>query len=197
MRRQLTSLILFAAMLSLAQNNYTAATNHSTNASASPSGALPSQSNPSQSHPRPTAEVRADCIQNRRTICGKILQVLPEGLVVESGYTNLQQRALGRSWLVPGSILASRAPNLVESKEPASLCVGLVFLTDYPKSRRTKPKPFDYAILVGYPTGQYTYTSVGSLQRTVRRFSASLAEAVTSVVTAGTNGTSGAAAGVK
>ncbi len=123
-------------------------------------------------------EIRADCIQKRRMVCGKILQVLPEGLVVESGYTNLLQRPLGRSWLVPGTVLASRAPNLVEGNEPGSICAGLVFLTDYPKLRRTKLKPFDYVILTGYPAGQHTYTSVGTLQRTVRRFSANLSEAV-------------------
>jgi hypothetical protein len=111
-------------------------------------------------------------------ICGKILQVLPEGLIVESGYTNLLQRPLGRSWLVPGAAFASRAPSLVEGEEPESICVGLVYLTDYPKSRRKKPRPFDYVILVGYPTGQYTYISIGVVRRTIRRFSASLAEAV-------------------
>ena len=142
-------------------------------------------------------EIRTDCIQNRRLICGKILQVLPEGLVVESGYTNLLQRPLERSWLVPGTVLASRAPNLVEGKEPGSICAGLVFLTDYPKSRRTNPKPFDYVILIGYPAGQYTYASVGALQRTVRRFSASLPEAVRLNFYGVTNEAPARAAGVK
>jgi hypothetical protein len=30
-------------------------------------------------------QTRVDCIQARRTICGKILKVLPAGLVVDSG----------------------------------------------------------------------------------------------------------------
>ena len=38
--------------------------------------------------------MRTVCIQGRRSICGKILQVLPEGLVVESGYTNLLREPL-------------------------------------------------------------------------------------------------------
>jgi hypothetical protein len=54
----------------------------------------------------------------------------------------------------------------------------LVFLTDIPKSRRLKPKIYDYVIIEAYPTGQYTYTSVGSVQRTVRKFSANLEAAV-------------------
>jgi hypothetical protein len=56
--------------------------------------------------------------------------------------------------------------------------VGLVFLTDTPKSRRAKPKVLDYVVLDAFPTGQFTYNSVETIQRTVRRFSASLPVAV-------------------
>jgi hypothetical protein len=123
-------------------------------------------------------KIRADCIQGRRTICGRILKVLPGGLVVESGYTNLLRPPLDRSWLVPGTVEAAREPNLVEANEPGCVCVGLVYLTDIPKSRAAKPKPYDYVIIQGYPSGQYTYTSVGTTQRTVRRFSAILQSAI-------------------
>ena len=194
---QLSTLFLFAAMLASAQVTDAASTNPPVEISNPPSGEFSSQTNQSLSAPQRLGVIRADCIQNRRMICGRILQVLPEGLVVESGYTNLLQRPLGRSWLVPGTVLAARAPNLVESKEPASVCIGLVFLTDYPKSRRAKPEPFDYVILPGYPAGQYTYTSVGALQRTVRRFSASLSEAVRLNSQARTNDAPARAAGVK
>lgn len=142
-------------------------------------------------------QIRADCIQKRRLVCGKILQVLPEGLVVESGYANLLQRQLGRAWLVPGTVLANRVPNIMEAKEPGAICVGQVFLTNYPKSRRTMPKPFDYVILIGYPDGQYTYTSVGGLQRTLRRFSASLSAAVSLNFFSETNEATARTAGVK
>jgi hypothetical protein len=194
---RVTILFLFAAMLALGQTNDAASTNHPAEISNAPAGKVPSQAGQDRAMSQQLAEIRADCIQKRRTVCGKILQVLPEGLVVESGYTNLLQRPLGRSWLVPGTVLASRAPNLVEGKEPASICAGLVFLTDYPKSRRANPKPFDYVILVGYPAGQYTYTSVGALQRTVRRFSASLSEAVRLNFNAVTNEAPARAAEVK
>ena len=122
--------------------------------------------------------MRAVCINGRRSICGKVLKILPDGLVIESGYTNLLRKPLDRSWLIPGTVTASRAPNLVEGNEPGVVCVGFVVLTNLPKSRRAKPNPYDYVILEAYPAGQYTYTSVGSLQRTVRRFSASLEAAV-------------------
>ena len=123
-------------------------------------------------------KIREECIQGRRTICGRILKVLPDGLVVESGYTNLLRPPLDKSWLAPGTVQATRAPNLVEANEPGCVCVGLVFLTDIPKSRSAKPKPYDYIVIQGYPAGQYTYTSVGTTQRTVRRFSALLQTAI-------------------
>ncbi|HEY3861252.1 MAG TPA: hypothetical protein VGO59_05125 [Verrucomicrobiae bacterium] len=128
--------------------------------------------------------VRTNCIQGRRIICGKILKVLPEGLVVDSGYTNLMRHPLDASWLLPGTVAAERAPNLVEKNEPDCVCVGLVYLTDLPKKPKTKPKPFDYVVLEGYPAGRFTYTSVGTIQRTVRRFSASLNEAVRTALNA-------------
>jgi hypothetical protein len=123
-------------------------------------------------------KIRTECIQGRRTICGRILKVLPEGLVVESGYTNLLRPPLDKSWLVTGTVQAMREPNLVEANEPGCVCVGLVFLSDIPKSRAAKPKPYDYVVIQGYPAGQFTYTSVGTTERTVRHFSALLQTAV-------------------
>ncbi len=122
--------------------------------------------------------VRAGLIQNRRMICGRVVKVLPGGLVVDSGYTNLMRHPLDRSWLIPSTVEAEREPDVIEKNEPDCVCVGLVFLTDTPKSRRAKPKVLDYVVLDGFPTGQFTYNSVGTVQRTVRRFSASLPVAV-------------------
>jgi hypothetical protein len=122
--------------------------------------------------------IRISCIHGRRSIYGKILKVLPDGLVVDSGYTNLLRAPLTRSWLAPGTISADRASGVVEGNEPNAMCIGLVFITNLPKSRGAKPKPYDYVMIEGYPAGQYVYTSVGSVQRTVRKFSASLDAAV-------------------
>ena len=123
-------------------------------------------------------KVRAICIEGRRLVCGKILEVLPDGLVVDSGYTDLLRQPLTQSWLVPGTVRASRAENLLEENKPGANCIGLVFLTHLPKGKKFKPAQYDYVIIEGYPAGQYTYTSVGSVQRTVRQFSASLNAAV-------------------
>lgn len=122
--------------------------------------------------------MRTNCIQGRRIICGRIVKVLPGGLVVDSGYTNLMRHPLERSWLISGTVKAEREPNLVEKNEPDCPCVGLVYLTDTPKSRRIKPKVFDYVVLEAFPAGHFTYNSVGTIQRTVRRFSVSLPVAV-------------------
>jgi mono/diheme cytochrome c family protein len=125
-----------------------------------------------------TQKVRAECLEGRRIICGKILRVLPDGLVIDSGYTGLLRPPLTDSWLIPGAVNAMRTPNLVESREPGSPCVGTIFLSDLPRSRGKKPKPFDYVILLAYPAGEHTYTSVGMVQKTVRRFSGALSAAM-------------------
>ncbi len=122
-------------------------------------------------------QVRSDCILGRR-FCGKILQVLPGGLVVESGYTNLLREPLTSSWLVPGTVTASRAANLMQANVPGAEYVGTVYLTDLPKRRNFQPKKYDYVIIEGYPAGQFTYTSLGTIYKTVRHFSAQLSEAV-------------------
>ena len=123
-------------------------------------------------------DVRTVCIQKRRIICGKILKILPEGIVVDSGYTNLMRVPLNQSWLIPGTVVANRVTNLVEGNEPDSICFGLVFLTDIPKKPGAKPKLFDYVNLEGFPMGTYTYISVGNVRRTVREFTTKVANSV-------------------
>jgi hypothetical protein len=124
-------------------------------------------------------QIRGRVLEDRRSICGKIVRIFPDGLLVEAGYTNLLREPLTKSWLVPGTVTASLAPNVVESKEPGAICVGTVFLTDLP---RGKPHLYDYVILAGYPTGETTYTTVGSIKKTARRFSANLDKAVNTIL---------------
>ncbi|HEY4414893.1 MAG TPA: hypothetical protein VGO57_04290 [Verrucomicrobiae bacterium] len=122
--------------------------------------------------------IRFACIAGRRCLCGKIIQVMPDGLVVDSGYTDLMRTPLTKTWLVPGTVTASRTPNLVEGKEPDCVAVGTVFLTNLPNSRGAKPKLYDYVILTGYPAGYFTYKTIGSVTHTVRRFTGTLSRAV-------------------
>jgi hypothetical protein len=142
-------------------------------------------------------QIRAECLAGRRIICGKILKVLPDGLVVDSGYTDLLRAPLNSSWLIPGSVTASRPAGLIESREPGSACVGMVFLTNLPRSHGddAKPRLYDYVVVLGYPEGQFTYNSVGTVQKTVRQFSANLIKAVNADFEAAEN--PGAASGAK
>ena len=139
-------------------------------------------------------QIRTQCLEGRRTICGKILRILPDGLLIEAGYTNLLREPLTKSWLLPATVVASPAPGLVESKEPGAICVGTVLLTDAP---RGKPHMYDYVILCGYPTGETTYTSVGTLKKTARRFSANLDKAVAAILTSSSELSASAPAGSK
>jgi hypothetical protein len=100
---------------------------------------------------------------------------------VESGYTNLMRKELDGAWLLPGTVVASGVKNLVESQQPDSPCVGTVFLTDLPRPRgggKVKVNAYEYVVLRGYPAGHYTFSSVGGIQRTVRRFSTGLETAI-------------------
>ena len=120
-------------------------------------------------------QIRSQCLEGRRSICGKILRIMPDGMLVEAGYNNLLREPLTKSWLAPATVIASPAQDLVEGKNPGAICVGTVFLTDIP---RGKPHLYDYVIVAGYPTAETTYTSVGTIKKTVRRFSANLDKAV-------------------
>jgi hypothetical protein len=121
-------------------------------------------------------QVRTECIAGRRLVCGRVLQVCPDGLVVDSGYTDLLRPPLTQSWLMPGTVSASRNPAVLELKQPGAPCLGLCFLTDIPK--RPKAKVFDYVILMGYPAGSFRYAAVPGVERTIRKFSAGLDTAV-------------------
>jgi hypothetical protein len=116
--------------------------------------------------------IRTECINGRRRICGRILEIVPEGLVVDSGYTNLLRPELARSWVARSNITTSKPANLVEEHRPGALCVGLVFVTDIPK--KPKAQLYDYVILQGYPAGDYLYRPVPNVNKTLRRFSVGL-----------------------
>ncbi len=171
--------LVFVVLSAPAQTNLIAFTNRLDTASNAVTGTVQIQTNQSLSLEQRIQKVRTVCIQNRRRICGKILKVLPDGVVVDSGYTSLMRDRLNRSWLLPGTVVATRATNVVEENQPDSICIGLVFLTDLPKTPAgAKLKTYDYVNLEVFPAGHYTYTSVGDVQRTVRKFSSQLVKAI-------------------
>jgi hypothetical protein len=124
----------------------------------------------------PSEVIRNKCIEGRRIICGRVLQLVPGGLVVESGYADLLRKPLTQSWVAPSTVSATRDPNAIESKEPGAICIGVVHLTDLP--RRPPVHLYDYVLIQGYPAGQFAYTPVPTITNTVRSFSAGLETAV-------------------
>ena len=121
-------------------------------------------------------DVHAACVEGRRYICGKVLQILPEGLVVDSGYAELLRPPFNRSWVVGGHASVQRDPAAIEQKRPDAVCVGTVFLTAVPK--KPAVQLYDYVVLHAYPAGEQTYAPVPGVLKTVRRFSGSLERAV-------------------
>jgi hypothetical protein len=162
----LAILLLLAAgpTSSTAQTNEATATN------------TPPQITKASAEGQRSERVRSACVEGRRHICGRVLQILPEGLVVDSGYSALLQPPFTESWVVAGNVTVSRDTNAIELKVPATMCVGTIFLTDLP--RKPKPKQYDYVILTGYPCGEYTYSPVPKVEKTVRRFAGGLDTAV-------------------
>ena len=77
----------------------------------------------------------------------------------------------------------NRDPKILETNEPGSPCIGLVFLIDIPK--RPAVKEYDYVGIQGYPAGQYNYLPVPGVQKTIRKFSAGLDTAIRLNVEAG------------
>lgn len=142
-------------------------------AAGSPGTALPKQTLNSTNR---AEQVRNACIEGRRFICGRVLQVTPTGLVVDSGYKQLLSPPFDRSWVVSGTASLVRSPNALEDKRPDAVCVGLVFLSNIPK--RPAVKEYDYVVLHGYPAGEHQYIPVPGVKKTIRRFSASLERAV-------------------
>jgi len=121
-------------------------------------------------------QVRMECIEGRRYVCGRVLQVFTNSLVVDSGYTALLNPPFNRSWVVRGNVSVTKSPSLIEEKKPDAVCVGLVLLTNIPK--RPAVKAFDYVVIHGYPAGEYKYVPVPGVEKQIRQFSASLEKAV-------------------
>jgi len=121
-------------------------------------------------------DIRSACISGRRCICGKVIKIVPEGLVVESGYTALMHPPFTGSWVIPAGALVNRDSKLLERDEPASPCIGTILLTDFPK--RPTVKLYDYVLLQAYPAGEYLYTPVAGVEKQIRKFAGGLDTAV-------------------
>lgn len=182
MRFGMVILVLAGSVLAcLADSNAVSAKAESSNRGATPAPAL----SPEQQRElaQRAEQVRMQCIEGRRYVCGRIVQVLTNGLVVDSGYSALLNPPFNQSWVVRGNVSVTKSASLVEEKKPDAICVGVVLLTNFPK--RPKPNPYDYVVIHGYPAGEYLYTPVPGVQKKIREFSASLERAVSAKLAAG------------
>jgi hypothetical protein len=135
-----------------------------------------------------TEKIRTACINGRRYVCGKVLQIVPEGIVVDSGYSVLLNPPFNQSWVVPGNASVQRDTNAIERNSADAVCVGLVFLMDIPKKPAVKEN--DYVVLHAYPAGKYTYIPVPNspqVKKILRCYSAGLDTAVKVKLQAGEN----------
>jgi hypothetical protein len=178
MREYLTSVIIACAVATTtaAETNLSTAGNEMVSARLDHASILPSVTNAEVVPGQNRDAIRNECIQGRRVICGRVIKVLSEGLVVDSGYTSLLQAPFNQSWLVSGGAVVKRDPKALELNEPGASCIGPVFLAHYPK--KPAVKLYDYVVIQGYPVGDHTYTSVPGIQKTVRNFSAGLDTAI-------------------
>ena len=113
-------------------------------------------------------------------LCGRVLEITNNGVVLDSGYTDLLHEPINRYWVVPGNVTASRDPNAIEATEPGSPCIGTVFLnlTDAPKRGGRPIHPYDYILLLAYPIGSYDYVPVAPVTKKIRKFTGTLEMAV-------------------
>jgi hypothetical protein len=163
----LLALALAALSLSAsAQTNLPAPTNRTVEADAAQAKLLAQREE----------ETRTACINGRRFICGRVVQMQPDGLVVDSGYATLMRPPFNQSWVVPGNVSVNRDAAAVEENRAGAPCIGLVFLTDIPK--RPAVKLYDYVTIQGYPAGSYTYKPVPGVEKKIRRFAAGVPTAV-------------------
>jgi hypothetical protein len=173
--RYLLGIFIGAVLLPcMADTNLVSSTNNTASTRPGEKALNPEAQNALAQH---AEEVRMSCIEGRRYVCGRVLQILPEGLVVDSGYADLLKPPFNQSWVVRANVAVTKNPSLIEEKKPDAVCVGLVFLTSIPK--RPAVKPYDYVVIHGYPAGEHVYAPVPGVEKAIRQFSASLERAVT------------------
>ena len=125
-------LFFLAALPALAQTNVGGFTDRPGAISNSPPETFQSQTNRDPSIVEQAEQMRAACINGRRSICGKVLQILPDGLVVDfnsvlGGSYQLQIRTnlTSGNWETqPGSLDGNGGPLSFNIAQPAD---GMVY----------------------------------------------------------------------
>jgi hypothetical protein len=102
-------------------------------------------------------KLKGDLIKESRTISGKVIQKIPEGLLVDNAWS-------------------SYVTETIREPSPATEYTSLCLLIDYPEYDQTVDG--DYIHILAYPAGQYVYTTVNNSQKTVRKFTVDFQKAI-------------------
>lgn len=118
------------------------------------------------------AKAKKQLIDSSRTVAGKVIQKLPDGLLVDSGAEVMAE--VGKTEFTYGKYSVSSVTHtgVGEGNQPGTTCLGLVLLQDHP--RYSDMVDGAYVKVIAYPIGQYQYTTVQNASKTVRKFSADL-----------------------
>jgi hypothetical protein len=112
---------------------------------------------------------KAECAQSRKTVSGKVIQKIEEGLLVDSGREALDEVGVTTShYYANGDASGGTTDAVFEGTKPGATCLGLVLLEDDPDYDQIVDDNLVQAI--AYPDGQFTYTTANNSSKTIRRF---------------------------
>jgi hypothetical protein len=132
-----------------------------------------------------TERKQSDAVENQsasynyegpaRLIAGKVLQKLPNGLLVDSGVYEMPSDGGGQIYsgerVYHGkAIFFLNSPSQYDEAVRRNRYVGLVLLVDF--SRYSDAVDDDLIKALAYPVGEYSYTTSQGAQKTIRKFSA-------------------------
>lgn len=111
-------------------------------------------------------------------VYGKVIQKIEEGLLVDASTLREAAASSIERGYPPTGIL----PEPPTGKAGTNYITGTILLTDFPKARTLADGDKFSAIV--YPTGQFSYESVGGGRRTIRKYSADLTRATAAALVA-------------
>jgi hypothetical protein len=117
--------------------------------------------------------------QGSRTISGRIIQKIPEGLLVDSGREDIDE--VGHKDIEfdsQGNMATSLTTTVQEGDTAGATCLGLVLLEDHPRAAELVDD--NVVVTIGYPDGQFSYKAVSGGQKTIRKFTTDFNKAFSS-----------------
>jgi hypothetical protein len=110
------------------------------------------------------------------SIQGKVIQKIPEGLLIDSGRDGLERAKMGEPGFDSQGYLVGSDEWVTENNtHPDTIYIGIVLLTDYGKYQSVADDEFVASF--GFPAGFYTYDTVNNSSKTIRKFTAIISKA--------------------